>query len=292
MNTLCQLFFNGLFAGALYALIAISFAIIYNTAGFFHFAHAAVYTLAAYGALWLNLHRWPIPLAIAVAITLSACLGATMEFLVYRPLRNKGSSRAVLLISSLGMLIALQNVVSLCFGDATQALLDIRLAPFYLFGATITLIQAITLLTSLVAFILLYAWLRSTKAGLTLRAVSNDPELSQVLGIKTGSVLVLAFALGSCLAGIAGILSGLDTDLTPLMGFRAVLIGVSAVIVGGMGSLPGAVIGGLLIGFAQQFAAWTMPTQWQDSIVFGLVIVFFALRPQGVCGTPWRGATL
>jgi branched-chain amino acid transport system permease protein len=125
-----------------------------------------------------------------------------------------------------------------------------------------------------------------------LRAVANDSELSSALGLNSGRVIAVAFALGSALAGVAAIFIAYDTDLTPMMGFRAILMGVVAVIVGGVGSIPGALVGGLFVGLAQHLGVWKLPTQWQDAIVFLILIVFLVLRPQGFLGKPLKRAAV
>ena len=137
-----------------------------------------------------------------------------------------------------------------------------------------------------------FFFLKYTKIGQAMRAVANDPELASVTGIETDRVILSTFALGSALAGIAGILVALDVDMTPTMGMNALLMGVVAVIIGGIGSIPGVALGALLLGMAQQFGIWKISSQWQDAIAFVILLIFLLFRPQGFLGKKVRTATL
>ena len=157
-------------------------------------------------------------------------------------------------------------------------------------GARITRIQAIIICASVTICLLTWATLRLTSAGRRIRALANDPYLSTIVGVDTDRIILLVFMIGSGIAGAAAILISLDTDITPTMGFTALLMGVVAAIVGGVGNISGAIVGGLFVGLAQHLGVWKLPTEWQDAIVFAILIAFLLARPQGFLGKPMRRA--
>ena len=285
---------NGLIAGSVYSLVALGFALIYGTTRFFHFAHGAVYTTGAYLTyLFLAQCHLPFAVAIAIAILLSCSLGLLIELAVYRPLRQKYASTLVLLISSLGMYIVIQNVISLFFGDDIKTLRSgIVQEGFDILGARITPIQAFTVGVALVLFIIVGIVLSRTRLGKALRAVANDSELAMVSGVNSDHIILFAFGLGSALAAVAAILVSFDVDMVPTMGMNALLMGVVATIIGGVGSIPGAAVGGLLLGLAQHLGVWKIGSQWQDSIAFAVLLVFLLFRPYGVFGRKLRKADI
>lgn len=281
-----QLILNGIIAGSVYTLVAVGFAVIYRTVKFFHFAHGIVFTAGAYFAclfkVWLG---WHVIVAIPVSITLCAVLGIIIETSVYRPLRHKGSSSLILLLASLGIYIVLQNIISMVFGDDTKTIRSgIVKEGINILGARITPIQITIIIVSLLLIVSCFLFLKYTKIGQAMRAVANDIELARISGIESDKIILLTFALGSGLAGIAGILVALDVDMTPTMGMNALMMGVVAVIIGGVGSIPGIALGALLLGMAQQFGVWKIGSQWQNAIAFGILLVFLVFRPQGFLG--------
>lgn len=290
---LSQLLVNGLIAGSIYALVALGFGLIYSTTRFFHFAHGAVYAAGAY----LTYACWLLGLSLYVAIPLAvigtAILGALIEVGVYRPLRKKNASSLILLLASLGLFIVIQNFISLIFGDDTKTIRGGAVTEgLPVFGARITPIQIAIIVVSALLFAFCSVFMKKTKIGKAMRAVANDPELARVVGIEPDQVILVTFALGSALAAVAAILISLDTDMTPMMGFYALLMGVVAVIAGGIGSIPGAALGGLLVGMAQHLGVWKIPTQWQDTIVFLILIFFLLFRPQGFLGRVVKKSTV
>jgi branched-chain amino acid transport system permease protein len=157
-------------------------------------------------------------------------------------------------------------------------------------GGRITTCQITVVLVSACLLLSCFALSKYTKIGSTMRAVAANPELAFVTGIDTDKVIVFAFAIGSALAGIAGILISFDTDMTPIMGMNALMMGVVAVLIGGVGSIPGAAMGAFLLAFAQNFGAWQFSSQWQDAIAFIVLLLFLLVRPQGFFGKKIRKA--
>ncbi len=281
-----QLLVNALISSSIYILIAVSFAVIYRTVRFFHFAHAVVFTSGAYFTyLFYKLTGFPLALAILIAIALAAVLGCGMEVLVYRTLRKKQTSPMVLLLASLGMYILLQNTISMVFGDDTKSIRSgVVKEGLPVFGARITPIQIIIIATSIVLIIAVALWLKKSKIGKAMRAVANNAELARISGIQSDRVILWTYALGSALAAVAGILVALDVDMTPTMGLNALIMGVVAMIIGGVGSIPGLALGALLLGLAQHLGVWKISSQWQDAIAFIILFVFLLVRPRGFMG--------
>ena len=208
-----------------------------------------------------------------------------MEFFPYLPLRRKGASPLVLLLASLGIYVVLQNIISMTFGDDIKS---IRSGPvkegLNVFGARITPIQVFTIVVSVVLVIAVAVLLKKMKMGKAMRAVASDPKLANVCGLDSDRVILLAFAIGSVLAGVAGILVALDVDMTPTMGMNALMMGIVAVIIGGVDSIIGIILGALLLGLAQNLGVWYISSQWQDAIAFAILLIFLLFRPQGFMG--------
>lgn len=277
---------NGFAAGSSFALVAIGFALIYWAAGFFHFAHGAIITVGAYAAYtFVTLLGWSPILGVPLAISVAMLVGAGIEICAYRPLRRSGASSSILLLASLGLFVAVQNVLSVLFGDVT---LTLRAGPageaFQILGARVTWVQLDTAVIATALALLVWVGVRFTRAGCMIRAVATDSDLARAVGIPTDLTFVAVLAVGSMLAGAAGILIAYDTGLTPMMGFNALLMGFVAAIVGGVQSIIGVFLAGLLVGGLRHLGVWKLPTQWQDAIVFAVLILFLLLRPQGIFG--------
>jgi len=286
-----QLLMNAIIAASVYSLMAISFGLIYSTVRFFHFAHGVVFAIAPYCAFLFHVQLgWPLAPSVAMGVLASACAGAMCDLCVYRPLRRKKASPLILLIASLGIYVTLQNLISLVCGDDTKTMqFGVVQEGVNVLGAHVTPLQMTTIGISVALVIALTAFLKATRIGLRIRAVANDPQLAACSGISSDQVILWTFLIGSTLAGVGGILASLDTDMTPTMGMNALLMGIVAVIIGGTGSLPGAVIGALLLAIIQQFGIWRIGSQWQDAIAFAVLLVFLLWRPDGIFGKHLKG---
>lgn len=280
-----QLLLNAVVAGASYALVAAGFGVIYVTARVFHFAHGAVYTAGGYGAyVFIILVGLPPAIGICMAVLAGSVLGGSIELVVYRPLRRRGADSVVVLLASLGIFVFVQNLVSLVFGDDSYVLTDSVREGLSIFGARATGIQLIGAFVSVSIIISLWLAQRFSRYGRMLRAVADDRELSLALGVPTESIVLLSLMVGSALAALGGILGGYDVALTPSMGFRPLLVGVVAAIIGGLGSLPGSLLGGLLLALAENVGWARFSSQWRDPMVFLILILFLLVRPQGLFG--------
>ena len=267
-------------------MVALGFAVIYRTVKFFHLAHGVVYTSGAYIGYTLAVQlKLPIILAFLLAMPLSAFLGVLIERIVYHPLREKKASNLILLLASFGVFIFIQNLIQLIYGAQT---LSLRTGPvkegYAIFSAVITSVQITILITSIVLMIALWFFVMKTKLGKAMRAVSDDPVAANIVGINPEKIIMISFALGSALAGAAGFLIGLETNLEPTMGFSMILKGIIASIVGGIGSIPGAMIGGVFIGLSENIGIAWLPSAWKDVIVYIILIIFLLVKPHGFLG--------
>lgn len=282
-----QLIINSIIAGSIYALIAIGFTVIYRTIKFFHFAHGVVYTISAYFAytLIISLHL-NLALSFFLSIVLAAILGIAIDRFVYYPLRRQNASNLIFLLASFGVFIFLQNLIQLIYG---AQILTIRTGPIkeghHFLGAVITDIQILILAVSIALMVLLWLFIQRTKLGKAMRAVSDDAMAANVVGINPERIIRTSFAVGSASAGAAGILISFETNIEPTMGFSAILKGIIASIIGGIGSIPGAVLGGFFLGLAENLGIWKISAGWKDSIAFAILIIFLLIRPWGILGT-------
>lgn len=281
-----QLLMNGLIIGSIYALLALGFTIIYRTVKFFHFAHGVIYTTGAYlaytftASLGINI----IP-SFFFASILAGGVGIAVDRLVYSPLRKQKAPDLVFLIASFGVFIFIQNFIQLIYG---AQILSLRTGPVeegrQIFGAIITDIQILILVVTCVLIVILWLFIQKTKLGKATRAVSDDPIAASVVGIYPEKIIFASFFIGSALAGAAGVLISLETNIEPMMGLNAILKGIIASIIGGIGSIPGAMFGGFFLGFAENIGIWKIQSGWKDTISFAILIIFLLFRPSGIFG--------
>jgi len=279
-----QLLANILFSACDIFLVAISFSLIFSTARFFHFAHAAVITIAAYVSFTLFSYLGlPIFISVSLGLIATAGLGWGLEYTIYRPMRQKESSPLVLLIASL----------SLLFGDDTKIITSSAVTPaFSIIGVKLTGIQLTVIFTSFAVFFAKTFLIDKTRLGLTLRAIADDPELAKVSGIDYDSAMGVAFGMGSFLAGATGLFRAFNVGMTPTMGLPMLLLGVVAVVVGGNGKTLGIAIASFLLAFCQQIAGWNLGTHWEETIAFLFLLAFLLYRPHGILGKQLRKATV
>jgi len=213
-------------------------------------------------------------------------LGVLIDRIVYYPLRKRFASDLIFLLASFGVFVFIQNFIQLIYG---AQIFTIRTWPvkegYHILGAVITDVQIAIIITSFVVMLLLWLFVQNTKFGKAIRAVSDDPMGASVVGISPEKTIIIVFFIGSALAGLAGTLISLETNIEPSMGFNAILKGIIAAIIGGIGSFPGAVLGGFLLGFAENFGVWKIQAGWKDTIVFAILIIFLLFKPEGILGT-------
>jgi len=286
---LTQYLLNGIIAGSSYALVAVGFALIYNTVRIFHFAHGAVYVLSAYlfYTLRVQLGVSFLP-AFLSALALSVACGTLLDEVVYSPLAKRRASLLVQMLSSIGLYIVIVNLVALVYGNETILLVAGAEPTFAIGSAVITRIQLATLVTFVVAFGAVLLFLRKTRLGCVIRAMRDGPEFLTAMGFSPQRVRRVVFGAGSGLAAIGGILKGLDVGIDPHVGMNAVLFSAIAVIIGGVGFFGGAAAGAMVLGVSQSIVVWQTSHRWQEAITYALLILFMLLRPEGIFGSRRR----
>lgn len=229
----------------------------------------------------------PQAIAFPLAIAISTFVGLAIDLIIFRPMSRRGARSHTLLLASLGAYLVIQNVISMFWGDDTIRILARTDEPSLLIlGAKITPVQLLLVLGSVILFTFYVIFMKSTATGRLLRSIANDEELTQLCGIDTNRCRSLAFVIASAMAAIASLLISLETDLNPGMGFKMLVMGFVSIIVGGRSSFFGPALGALTVSFAQNFGSWGLPTKWQDSIAFLLLIIILVLRPEGLIGIP------
>jgi branched-chain amino acid transport system permease protein len=278
----------GLTLGSMYALLAVSFALIFNVTHVFHLAHGATVTLGAYAVYWLAAIGLPFAAAVVGGLVVAAGFGLLVEVWLYRPLRRANCQPMILFLASVGALTIVEGMVGVLFGTQTLTFKALPLEPVALGGLTLPSANvAMPLSWLLIAAVVVY--MLRTRSGKFLRAVGDSPRVAQALGISLDLMFGLSFVLGSALAVFSAILYGWSQGLTPVMGLNSILIGSDAVIIGGRhGVLPGAIVA-LALGTLQAVLVAFIPTGWQDGATFAILLVALLLRPQGVFGysLPW-----
>ena len=279
-----QIIANILLSTSLILVIAFSFSLIYFTTKFFHLAHGAIITFGAYFVFFFT-DKFSFPISIALAVFAATILGVLCEVLVYNPMRKNNVQVLSYLIASIGLYVVFQNCISLYFGDDTKIIYTgVVKVGNQIFGAYLTSIQLISIFVSIGLFITVNLFLHFTRTGKSIRAVASNAELCNIYGISSNKIILFAFAIGSALAAIAGILSAMDTSMTPTFGFNLLLYGIVAMIIGGIGSTRGLIASSLLIASAQHFAAYYIDTKWMDAVTYIILILFLIWRPLGFSG--------
>jgi branched-chain amino acid transport system permease protein len=298
MHFFVQELVNGLTTGSLYALIALGYSMVYGVLKLLNFAHGDLYMVGAFIGYFVI--QWfggpmalaiPVPLLILIMLVLAGggvgALGVAIERFAYRPLRD--APRIAPLITALGISFFLENSMQLLFGAQTRVYntpdfisltSGINVGPL-----SIDVVQIMVIGLSVVLMIALTVIVNRTKLGKQMRAVAADREAAEMLGINVNFTISMTFFLGSALAGVAGVMAGLVfNQVTTLIGFVAGLKAFTAAVVGGIGSIPGAMLGGLLIGIAESFVTGYISSTYSNLIVFGILIVVMLVRPSGLLG--------
>ncbi|WP_237173243.1 branched-chain amino acid ABC transporter permease [Paracandidimonas lactea] len=283
---LLQLLVNGVQAGAMYALIAVGFSLIFGSTRVFHFAHGATFTIAAY----LFYHFYSVAqlhwvLAVLIAAAGAVAFGAAMDRWVYAPIQRHEGSFFTVFVASLGAGIVVQNVIGMVFGRgfvsvSTPLSMSIEIIP----GLFVSPLSGIAILCALVFFAALHVFLMRTHMGMGLRALSENPDLVRIYGLSPRRLSTIVFALGSLLVVPAAILGAASTGLNPAIGHHIVLVSLAATIVGGVGSLRGAACAGLLLGLSENLALIYLGSQWSEAVTFVVLFLFILFRPAGFFG--------
>lgn len=288
MSLLLQLTINGLIAGSIYALVASGFSLIYGTNKFMHFAHGVAVVVAGYimysifSSTGVSVYLTFIP-----TIILTAFFGLLIYLLVYSPLQSRKASNVILLIASIALLLLFQNLIQLIFGAEVKSF-DFPTQTLTFLESSITYLQISIISVSILVFFSLFFFMKRTKLGRDMRALSDNRELASVVGIKHKEVAGYSFLLGSALAGIAGILIALEQNLTPTMGTSLIIKGFTGAVIGGITSVPAAVLGSYLLGLAENYGIAFIPSGFKDAIAFTLLFLFLLFKSNGLFGIDRR----
>ena len=305
MDILQQLI-NGLSLGALYALIAVGYTVVYGIIQLINFAHGEIFMIGAFGALtaWIlipgeSLGIWQLPIMLVAGMVAAVGTSLLTERFAYRPLRN--APRLAPLITAIGVSVFLQEFVRLFYGripgfpDAKRAItfpqIDYVTGPAIQLGPiTIQRAALFTMIALVVCWVFLYVFVNRTRMGRAMQATSQDPDTARLMGINVDRIIMVAFALGAALAAVAGLAWGLRyTNIDFRMGFLAGLKAFTAAVLGGIGNINGAVVGGLVLGLVEGMATLIPGTfggsAWKDVWAFVLLILVLVFRPQGLLGS-------
>jgi branched-chain amino acid transport system permease protein len=286
---------NGLTIGSIYALIALGYTLVYGILFMINFAHGEIFMFGSFAGFavlsyfsdigFTVAHPTPsILAAFAAAMAISALLGILLERVAYRPLRN--APRLAPLISAIGASIFLQNVMMLIVKARMQVYPDLLPERFIEIGpATVSYFQIFIIGGSLLLMTGLYLFIQKSRTGKAMRAVAENKDAASLMGIDVNRVILITFMIGSTLAAAAGVMVGMYyTQITHMMGFIPGIKAFTAAVVGGIGNIVGAMVGGLFLGMVEAMGVLVMPAEYKDVIAFGLLVIVLIFRPRGILG--------
>ncbi|WP_294761634.1 branched-chain amino acid ABC transporter permease [uncultured Lactobacillus sp.] len=285
MQTVLQQIINALSLGSIYALLALGYSMVYGIINLINFAHGDIYMLGAFFAYYvINAWHFNFITALLSAMIIGAVSGVVIEYFAYRPLRK--SPRIAVLITAIGVSFLLENGMSYFVGSNARSFPQvIEQVNYNIAGVQISNVQILILATALILMVSLQVIIQKTKMGRAMRAVSVDPAAAELVGVNVNHTISFTFALGSALAGAAGILIGMYyNQIDPLMGMTPGIKAFVAAVLGGIGSVPGASIGGFLIGILETFFQSIGLSAYKDSVVYLVLIVILLFLPAGIFG--------
>lgn len=280
-----QLLASGIQTGILYALTAAGFALIFGATKIFHVAHGATFVIAGYAFYeCIQLGIW-WPWATLIALLLAILFGIFMAIFIYRPIQRSEGSFFTVFVAAFGVSIAVQSLIQYFFGRGSVTVSSsLTMASEVIDGLYLAPILAIAIGVSLVLFLLVVLFLEKRNAGLGLRALSENPSLLEAFGLNAKNLTVLAFVIGSALVVPAAILTSISIGIQPASGSKVMLISLAATIVGGIGSLKGAALAGLVLGIIENLVITIVDTQWSEAVSFFILFAFIMFRPNGLFG--------
>lgn len=292
---LAQLIVSGIVLGSFYALLGVSFGLVYQTSKIFHLANAIPFAAAAYGAVWsASTLRFPLWLALIFGLLMAVIFGLLILVLGYFPVMARNGTLLALFLVSLGISVAFPNLLQIVFGTENLPLktygADGELGSafdnnVYTWGfVTITTIDILKIVVAWLVVLGVVLFVNRTRFGRSITALRTNPTMAAAVGISTKTVYIVVFALGSLIAGIAGLFVAAEFVANPIMAIQWTLIGFIAVFFGGIGSLLAASVGGLILGLLSSLSSLYLGVQWTPVVVFGALFITLLVRPQGLLG--------
>lgn len=276
---------HGLTLGACYALIALGYSMVYGIIGLINFAHGDIYMVGSFIALYLtSIQKANIILAFVLSMAITSLIGMVIERIAYKPLRH--SSRLSPLISAIGVSIFLSTLLNLRMGPQTRGFPDVmKEVQLRVGGIVITNIELYVVAMAVLLMVGLRYVVMKTRVGQAMRATSYDKDVAALMGINVDRIIAFTFAIGSALAAASGVMMGIYFNAWwPLMGFSAGLKAFSAAVLGGIGSIPGAMLGGITLGLVEILGSAYIASSYRDAIAFGILIVVLLIKPSGLLG--------
>ena len=285
MTHFIQTLISGLSLGSIYALIALGYTMVYGIAKMLNFAHGDIIMIGAYaGIIAVGQMNLPPLAAVLLSILICALLGVLIEFLAYKPLRQ--APPLSVLITAIGVSYFLQNLALILFGSQQKAYPTLaEMSHYTIGGVTVDGISILTLLVTAVIMVVLTFFINKTRLGKAMRAVSEDKAAASLMGISVNGTITLTFAIGSALAAVASIFYGMSyVYIKPTTGAMPGIKAFTAAVFGGIGSVPGAMLGGILLGVIEQLSKTYISTLWSDAIVFSVLVLVLVVKPTGLLG--------
>jgi neutral amino acid transport system permease protein len=286
LQSVAQVTINGLIAGSYFALAAVGLTLVYGILRLVNFAHGDFLTFGAYMALLFGVGLdLPVVLALLLGVVATAALGVATELALWRPMRRKGAGLLQMLIISIGLAFVIRNGIQLVAGTEPRELnVDVTSSIGFL-GLRVGRTELVVGVIGLLALVAVAVMLRRTLIGKQMRALADNFDLAEVTGIDTERIVLFTWILAGGLAGLAGILyASVSGVFTPNLGFALLLTMFSAVILGGIGRVYGALVGGLVLGLAQEWSTLVIAARWKELVSFAILILVLTIRPQGIFG--------
>ena len=290
ISLLLEQLINGITLGSVYAIVALGFTLVFGVLGIINMAHGEIFMVGAFvGVMTTGVLGWPLWLAFITSIFVTSVLGYLLERMTLRPLRGKkGVSHLAPLISTIGVSILLENLSHHIFGAGNKPFrTEFGEISIEIGQVSIYIVQILIFVISIILMMGLSIWLSKTKAGKALRATAENLETASILGVDTKKIITLTVIIASAMGGIAGILVGMAfNSVSPQMGLAIGLKGLAIIILGGLGNVKGAMVGGLILGLSETFlVAYTDYSGYRDAIAFIMIILILLIRPQGLFGS-------
>ncbi len=282
---LIQQLVNGLSIGSIYALMAVGYSLIYSLLSFTNFAHSIAVTVGAYTGFYMLSKISPnISIALLIAIIIGGLISSLIELITYRPLLNKGAKRIYLLIAGLGSSTVGENLIILIFGGRFKAYpIAFSAKPINVFGANIGTVDLIILIVSIIALIMVEILIQKSKIGLAIRGAAFDLDITSLMGVNVNQLILFVFIIAGVLAGLSGFFLGIKYTAYPALGQMTTKAFISAVF-GGLGSIPGAVLGAIILGVLETLISAYISSSMRDIFSFSLLIIILLIRPTGLMG--------